>query len=55
VLITSLPSDLQQFATFLDTEVGGNKDGKVCVAVLAPNSQGGGARLNILDNRVAGF
>jgi hypothetical protein len=55
VPISSLSADLQGFATFIDTQVGGNNDGLVCVTTLAPNSQGNGTRLNILDNRVAGF
>src|SRR5919197_3650536 len=55
VPISSLPADLQGFATFIDTEVGGNNDGLVCVTTLAPKSEGNGTRLNILDNRVAGF
>lgn len=55
VAISSLPGDLQGFATFIDTQVGGNNDGQVCVTTLASKSQGNGTRLNILDNRVAGF
>lgn len=55
VPISSLPADRQDFATFIDTSVGGNNDGLVCVTTLAPKSQGNGTRLNILDNRVAGF
>ncbi len=56
IAISTLPVALQEFATFLDTEVGGNNDGFICVTPLAPkavSSNGGG--LNILDNRVAGF
>ena len=53
VAISSLDRELQEFATFLDTEVGGNGDGKICIGTLAPGTPGEG--LNILDNRVAGF
>ena len=53
VAISSLDPELQEFATFLDTEVGGNGDGKICIGTLAPGTPGEG--LNILDNRVAGF
>jgi hypothetical protein len=53
VAISSLDPSLQDFATFIDTQVGGNNDQKVCIAQLAAGSQG--SRLNILDNRVAGF
>ncbi|MDP9317688.1 MAG: hypothetical protein M3O94_01170, partial [Actinomycetota bacterium] len=56
VAITSLPADLQEFATFLDTEVGGNNDGLICVTPIAPKAKSDMAGgLNILDNRVAGF
>jgi hypothetical protein len=51
--ISALPAELQEFATFLDTQVGGNGDGKICVDDIAVGTPGGG--LNILDNRVAGF
>jgi hypothetical protein len=51
--ISSLDPELQEFATFLDTQVGGNGDGKICIGTLAPGTPGEG--LNILDNRVAGF
>jgi hypothetical protein len=53
VAISSLDPELQEFATFLDTQVGGNGDGKICIGTLAPGTPGEG--LNILDNRVAGF
>ena len=53
IAISSLDPELQEFATFLDTEVGGNGDGKICIGTLAPGTPGEG--LNILDNRVAGF
>jgi hypothetical protein len=56
IAISALPADLQEFATFLDTEVGGNNDGLICVTTIAAKSQGSkGAGLNILDNRVAGY
>lgn len=53
IVISSLDPELQEFATFLDTQVGGNGDGKICIGTLAPGTPGEG--LNILDNRVAGF
>lgn len=53
ITISDLDSDLQEFANFLDTQVGGNGDGKVCVDEIAVGTPGAG--LNILDNRVAGF
>jgi hypothetical protein len=53
IAISSLDPELQEFATFLDTQVGGNGDGKICIGTLAPGTPGEG--LNILDNRVAGF
>jgi hypothetical protein len=53
IAISSLDPELQEFATFLDTEVGGNGDGKICIGTLASGTPGEG--LNILDNRVAGF
>lgn len=54
--ISTLSPDLQDFATFLDTEVGGNDDGLICMTTLAPKAKSGnGGGLNILDNRVAGF
>jgi hypothetical protein len=53
IAISSLDPELQEFATFIDTEVGGNGDGKVCIGTIAPGTPGEG--LNILDNRVAGF
>ncbi len=56
IAISDLPADLQEFATFLDTEVGGNNDGLICVTTLAPKAKSvNGSGLNILDNRVAGF
>ena len=53
IAIASLDPELQEFATFLDMQVGGNGDGKICIGTLAPGTPGEG--LNILDNRVAGF
>jgi hypothetical protein len=53
IAISSLNPELQEFATFIDTQVGGNGDGKVCIGTLAAGTPGEG--LNILDNRVAGF
>ena len=53
IAISALAPELQDFATFLDTQVGGNGDGKVCVDEIATGTPGAG--LNILDNRVAGF
>jgi len=56
IAISELPAELQEFATFLDTEVGGNNDGLICVTTLAPKAKSeNGTGLNILDNRVAGF
>jgi hypothetical protein len=56
IAISDLPADLQDFATFLDTEVGGNNDGLICVTPLAPKAKSdNGTGLNVLDNRVAGF
>jgi hypothetical protein len=56
VAISSLPAELQDFAKFLDTQVGGNNDGLICIAAVATNAHSSNATtLNILDNRVAGF
>jgi hypothetical protein len=56
IAITDLPAELQEFATFLDTQVGGNNDGLICITPLAPKAKSeNGTGLNILDNRVAGF
>jgi hypothetical protein len=56
IAISDLSPDLQEFATFLDTQVGGNNDGLICVTTLAPKAKSdNGGGLNILDNRVAGF
>jgi hypothetical protein len=56
IAIRDLPADLQDFATFLDTQVGGNNDGLICITPLAPKAKSeNGTGLNILDNRVAGF
>ena len=54
IAIRDLPADLQDFATFLDTQVGGNNDGLICITPLAPKANSdNGTGLNILDNRVA--
>jgi hypothetical protein len=45
--------DLQAFATCLDTEVGGNGDGRICITTIASGTPGEGT--SVLDNRVAGF
>ena len=56
IAISSLSPDLQEFATFLDTQVGGNHDGLICITPLAPKANSeNGSGLNILDNRVVGF
>jgi hypothetical protein len=56
IVISSLSADLRDFATFLDTQVGGNHDGLICMTPLAPNARSdNGGGLNILDNRVAGL
>jgi hypothetical protein len=56
IAISSLSADLRDFATFLDTQVGGNNDGLICMTPLAPKAKSeNGTGLNILDNRVAGF